>query len=222
MVEKDYYKILGVSHSASEEEIKKAYFRLAKKYHPDRHRGESGGDYEIKFTLINEAYNVLKDRTVKEEYDKRIGPSGRMHKGPSSVSFHAEELYNTALKAISMNDVNTAIDLMKEAIRIEPDKAAYYSTLGKALSRKPRRLHEAREMCEKAVEMEPYDVENYINLGLVYKKAGLNARSRKQFESALRLEHDHPVAKKELGQSDSRRWLARIQGFMKKLFLNEE
>ncbi len=221
MVEKDYYRILGVSPSATEEEIKKAFFRLAKKYHPDKHRGESAGDFEIKFALINEAYNVLKDRAVKEEYDKRITASGRMHKGPSKSDYRADELYHTALKAIKMNDINSAIDLLKAAVRMEPDKAEYYSALGMALAKKPRRLHEAREMCEKAVEMEPYDVENYINLGLVYKEAGLHARARKQFEHALRWDPEHPVAIRELGLSDSRKWFLRIKQALKKIFVQE-
>ncbi len=62
---KDYYKVLGVSQSASEEEIKKAYRRLAHQYHPDK----SGGD-EAKFKEINEAYQVLSDREKRSRYDR--------------------------------------------------------------------------------------------------------------------------------------------------------
>ncbi|MCD5396164.1 MAG: molecular chaperone DnaJ [Candidatus Pacebacteria bacterium] len=61
---KDYYKILGVPPGASDEEIKKAYRRLAHKYHPDR-----GGD-EKKFKEINEAYQVLSDKEKRAQYDK--------------------------------------------------------------------------------------------------------------------------------------------------------
>jgi len=60
---KDYYKILGVSKNASQEEIKKAYYRLAHKYHPDK-----GGDPE-KFKEINEAYRVLSDPEKRRQYD---------------------------------------------------------------------------------------------------------------------------------------------------------
>lgn len=62
---KDYYKILGVPRDASEEEIKKAYRRLAHKYHPDK----SGGD-EAKFKEINEAYQVLSDKEKRSRYDR--------------------------------------------------------------------------------------------------------------------------------------------------------
>lgn len=62
---KDYYQILGVPRDASEEEIKKAYRRLAHKYHPDK----AGGD-EAKFKEINEAYQVLSDREKRARYDR--------------------------------------------------------------------------------------------------------------------------------------------------------
>ena len=62
---KDYYKILGVSKDAPEEEIKRAYRRLAHQYHPDK----AGGD-EKKFKEINEAYQVLSDRTKRANYDR--------------------------------------------------------------------------------------------------------------------------------------------------------
>lgn len=61
----DYYKILGVAKNASDEEIKKAYRRLAHKYHPDK----AGGD-EKKFKEINEAYQVLSDKAKRSQYDQ--------------------------------------------------------------------------------------------------------------------------------------------------------
>lgn len=61
---KDYYKILGVEKNASSEEIKKAFYRLAHKYHPDK-----GGDPE-KFKEINEAYQVLSNKEKRAQYDR--------------------------------------------------------------------------------------------------------------------------------------------------------
>lgn len=73
---KDYYDILGVSKSASKEEIKKAYKTLAKKYHPDISKEENA---EAKFKEINEAAGVLLDDQKKQQYDtygSSDGPSG--------------------------------------------------------------------------------------------------------------------------------------------------
>jgi molecular chaperone DnaJ len=76
---KDYYKILGVPPDASEEEIKKAYRRLAHKYHPDK----KGGD-EKKFKEINEAYQVLSDKEKRAQYDRygRVFEGGGFSQGP--------------------------------------------------------------------------------------------------------------------------------------------
>lgn len=65
---RDYYEVLGVSKSASDDEIKRAYRKLAMKYHPDRNQGDKNA--EKKFKEINDAYDVLKDSTKKSNYDR--------------------------------------------------------------------------------------------------------------------------------------------------------
>lgn len=64
-MQKDYYKILGVSRNVSKEEIKRSYRELAQKYHPDK----KGGD-EKRFKEINEAYQVLSDDSKRQQYDQ--------------------------------------------------------------------------------------------------------------------------------------------------------
>jgi molecular chaperone DnaJ len=68
MATKDYYAILGVSRSATEKEIKQAYRRLARKYHPDVNPGDKSA--ETRFKEINEAHEVLSDAEKRKKYDR--------------------------------------------------------------------------------------------------------------------------------------------------------
>jgi len=63
----DYYSILGIQRSSSQDDIKKAYYQMAKKYHPDANRNDP--DAQQKFQMVSEAYEVLGDETKRQQYD---------------------------------------------------------------------------------------------------------------------------------------------------------
>ena len=68
MAGKDYYNILGVNRDANEREIKQAYRRLARRYHPDVNPGDKSA--EAKFKEINGAYEILSDKEKRQKYDQ--------------------------------------------------------------------------------------------------------------------------------------------------------
>ena len=70
MAKRDYYEALGVPRNASEAEIKKAFRRLAMKFHPDRNQGDKAGEAEKQFKEIKEAYDVLSDAQKRAAYDQ--------------------------------------------------------------------------------------------------------------------------------------------------------
>ena len=91
----DYYDILGVNRDATQEEIKKAYRKLAIKYHPDRNPGDKKA--EEKFKKINEAYSVLSDESKRAQYDQfgSVGDMGGFSGFEGFESATAEDIFDT-------------------------------------------------------------------------------------------------------------------------------
>jgi len=95
MNRKDFYKTLGVSRSATEKEIKQAYRRLARKYHPDVNPGNK--DAERRFKEISEAYEVLSDQEKRAQYDRfgHLGDAWRRVQHPGAGGGPDEQVWQT-------------------------------------------------------------------------------------------------------------------------------
>ncbi|UCG51406.1 MAG: DnaJ domain-containing protein [Candidatus Latescibacterota bacterium] len=205
----DYYQVLRIWPTASDDAIKKAYFNMAKLFHPDV-AGKSGdgknGDAEadVDFKLINEAYAILSDPVKRREYDeelKRWGPRDRRWSAKEADKRSGQLAFEQARTAMKHNRYDKAVVLLKSAIKYDDTNAAYHSWYGFALGALSTRLHEARDACKKALEMEFYNADFHANLGYVYHQAGLKSTAEESFREALKWDPDHALALKYLNNN---------------------
>jgi curved DNA-binding protein CbpA len=200
----DYYQILRVWPTASEAAIKKAYFGLAKVYHPDvADKTGSQKEESVDFKLINEAYAILSDPAKRREFDEvlqtRGGGGAREGSKSDADRRSAQMAYEQALTAMRQNRFDKAAVLLKSAIKYDDTNAAYYSWMGYALAVLKTRLHEARDACKKALEIEFYNADYHANLGFVYHQAGLKSTAIECFKEAVKWDPEHKLATKYLG-----------------------
>ena len=171
----DLYTILGISEDAADDEIRRSYKRLAKELHPDRFIGDAEAQEEAqeRFAKVSNAYNVLKDRTARSEYDfeRKMQRQRGLDEGIEVVEAPVEETgykrevgdrkYREALQLQTEGDLQHAIEAVKEAAELCPNVAQYHALLG-----------------------------------ALYDKRGWHSYAKAELEAALRLAPADPVAKK--------------------------
>jgi tetratricopeptide (TPR) repeat protein len=198
----DYYAMLGLKQESTRDEIKRAYFRLAKEYHPDRHF-QSGLEeltphLEMLFHRITEAYDTLLMEQKRKEYDTEL--SLKKFKGrreePSGSSIAGQ--LQMGQQAFQRGEFKAAAYYFEAVVKGAPDQVGHHVLLAKTLSQIPGRQRDAETHYKKAIELDPSGVENYIGLGLHYKNSGMIQRAQRQFEEALIWDPDNRTAKEEL------------------------
>jgi curved DNA-binding protein CbpA len=209
---KDFYTLLGISVRADIGDIKSAYYKLARKFHPDRFYGLEDPTVKEKvdiiFSAINVAYETLKNSKSRQQYDNSTFEEKRMAtstvipdaSGPIKTDSRivAEEYYKQAQRAYSTRNFHEAVQFLRSATQICPDSAKYWRQLGVALSKKDEWRKEAEDSFIRAVELEPLNAENHLYLAFLYKNSGLKLRARKSFMNVLDADPMNEVAKLEL------------------------
>ena len=199
----EYYSVLEVWPKSTTEEIKKNYFRMAKLYHPDV-AGDKPENRE-RFKLINEAFSVLSNPEKRREYDEFMSAKGATKEGKEmreKDGRSATMAFRQARDSMRAGRYDKAIMLLRTAIRFDDSDPAYHSWYGFCLAMSNSDLHEARDACRKAIEIEFYSADFHANLGFVYFKAGLKSLAVKHFNEALKWDSDHNLAKKVMAQLD--------------------
>jgi curved DNA-binding protein CbpA len=200
LTSKDYYQILGVPRTASESDIKKAYFGLARKYHPDRFDRNILSAFrdqiEEVFDAITNAYRTLINREKRRGYDAGVGV-GKAD-DPQDQLKRADIKFRQGKTLYNQDRFNEAVSLLSEAVRLRKNKGDYYLLLAMAESKIPAYSKKAEEDFLNAIRLEAWNPEAYIGLGLLYKNEGLITKATKQFQKAVEADPDHHMARQEL------------------------
>lgn len=203
---KDLYQILDVPRGASDEEIKKSYFQLARKFHPDRFARDVSKGYRDQidevFNAITMAYRTLSDKGKRQSYDQSIA-SARAE-DPVKV---AETKFRQAKTLFGLDRFQEAIVLLEEAVRLRK-KSEYFLLLALLESKVPALHQKAEQDYLQASALEPWNAEPYIGLGVLYQGEGLTIRAKKYFHKALEVEPEHKGARaalEELGEGGKKK-----------------
>jgi len=116
----------------------------------------------------------------------------------------AEVYYQQGRARFERKEYHAAVHLLREAIKLDPNRAPYHYHLGIALIRNPRTRRDAEMHLSKAAELEPYNAQIRVKLGLLYKEAGLMKRADQYFREALRMDPDNRAAKREISAEAAR------------------
>ncbi|MFZ2054030.1 MAG: J domain-containing protein [Candidatus Aminicenantales bacterium] len=197
----NYYQILGLAKEASEENIKKAYFLLARKFHPDRFDRSLSPQHRVLvedvFDRITKAYRTLSSQELRKAYDLKAPVAGAGESG-RDVLKKADHKFRQAKTLYSLGRYEDSICLLEEVTRLNKIKGAYFLLLALSETKIPSMRRKAEADFLKAIELEPWNPECYVGLGVLYRQEGMTLKATKLFQKALEYDDDHEIARKEL------------------------
>jgi curved DNA-binding protein CbpA len=181
----NYYEILGVPRSATDQEIRDRFRKLARENHPDRYRGTDKADAERRFQTLTEAVNVLTNPDKRRQYDSETG-GGTAGKGPADLTQIAKVYLSKGVKSYKEGDWRGAYENFDMAVKHNPQDGKGFHYLALAAARIPAFTRQAVQAIETAVQREPMNPVYLKDAGMLCKRAGLVAKAERYLEEALK------------------------------------
>ena len=218
-----HFEVLGIERSATEQQVKDAYFRLAKRFHPDAHHDSTLSDLvdklEALFIRLGEANETLKNPRTRAEYEERLGRTRPRGEGPavsarsappppgnaSDPETERKEAEDAVRKAgwfFEKGKFFDAIQLLEPAIEKLDGKVQFRARvlLAKSYLKNPKWVKRAEETLQGVVHDDAQNVEAHFLLGAIYRNSGLKSRAYSMFKKVLELRPDHEEALAAVGE----------------------
>jgi hypothetical protein len=225
---RSHFEVLGVPQTANDAELKDAAARLSRRFHPDVPLGADVSDLkrqiEAIFIRVTEAYDVLRDPTRRERHERMLGitpasrpiarqeaprsdppppppPATPKASDPENDALLAESIWKEA-RALLAKDRNwDAVQKLEGAVHLAPGtkvNQAVRILLAQTVAKNPKWQKRAEEILLALVQENPRLADAHLELGNLYKRAGLKARAAAQFRAVLQLRPADAQAAAEL------------------------
>jgi len=223
---RSHFEVLGISHTASDAEVKEAAARMSRRFHPDVPLTEEVSDLKRQiqaiFIRVTEAYDVLRDRTRRERHERTLGiapmakaipppapeppksgpaPAAPKAPDPESDALLAESMWKEARALLAQERNWDAVQKLEGALALAPGSRVNHAVrflLAQAIAKNPKWQKRSEEILLSLIQENPKMPDVHLELGMLYKRAGLRARATAQFQKVLALRPDDPQAAAEL------------------------
>lgn len=199
------FNVLEIPPDATSEDIKAAYHRLAKRWHPDRYTGPEKEAAESKFRELAEAFSMLKDpgkRLTLQQQMPRVQPVAAVDKEPDPPQERTpEDWAEMAKAAFDEGKTDQARALIHYAIRLDDQKAKYHALMATILEKEGGDLRAVVKALEAAVRLAPRDVETHIRLAGHFQTLGMAARAQRHLQAAREISPNHPKLRAAAGKA---------------------
>lgn len=213
MMQQDFFALLGVSHDAKTEDIRRAYVQMAKKYHPDRYLQDNiSNDLKQKtnslFQRIGEAHETLADPARKKAYLSELTGEGKKKDSEADQILRAETAFQKGMVLLKVNNFAEARAELKKAVDLYSKEPEYFVYLAWCIfknAQKDTEKDQAKKMILKALQMNPDLDKAHFFLGQMLKEEGKTREAEKRFERAIQCNPNNTEALRELRLSHMRK-----------------
>lgn len=197
-----YYQLMGVNANSLPGEIKKGYYKLVRRFHPDRHMGRSEwiGSLQRIMDALTTAYKTLSDTEARAKYDKQLEESGAfaIGRGKTEKQVTAEDCLEKAKECLRGKNFAGSITWLRKCVEIAPSESKYRAMLARSLAAVPSYRQDAVDHYEKAIALDPWNTSAYYQLGELFETMKLPWRALPLYKKILDIDPDHSKARERL------------------------
>jgi curved DNA-binding protein CbpA len=243
---KNHFEVLGIPRASTEAQVKDAYFRMAKLFHPDVHHDPALVDLRDRldavFIRLGEAYETLRSPRTRAAYEERLGAAPHPQAGsasappaasalspprsldPEAEVRAAEAQVRVAEKHFENEKYWDAIQALEPAVMVVTGKMRQRARvlLARSYLKNPKWVKRAEETLLAVIQDDDKNVDGHFLLGKIYKERGLKTRAQTMFRRTLELKPDHEEAAAELPTPGEEEDAPSGGSFIRKLFGKKE